>query len=87
MDKRTMMEKLAREAYEKGGFNGVWLYAENGVIVSNGACGWVDAENTLPMQEDTVFEMASVTKQFTAAAIMLLVREGKLSVDDEYAKF
>ena len=87
MDKRTMMENLAREAYEKGGFNGVWLYAENGEIVSKGAFGWVDAGNTLPMQEDTIFEMASVTKQFTAAAIMLLVRDGKLSVDDEYTKF
>ena len=61
MDKRTTMENLAREAYEKGGFNGVWLYAENGEIVSKGAFGWVDAENTLPMQENTIFEMASVT--------------------------
>ena len=87
MDKKALFEKLAREAYEKGGFNGVWLYAENGEIVSKGACGWVDAENTLPMREDTIFEMASITKQFTAAAIMLLVREGKLSVDDEYTKY
>ena len=53
MDKRMMMENLAREAYEKGGFNGVWLYAENGEIVSKGAFGWVDAENTIPMQENT----------------------------------
>ena len=29
MDKKTMMENLAREAYEKGGFNGTWLYAES----------------------------------------------------------
>ena len=87
MDKNSLMEKIVREAYEKGGFNGVWLYAENGEIVSKGAFGWVDAENTLPMQEDTIFEMASITKQFTAAAIMLLVREGKLSVDDEYTKY
>ena len=87
MDKKLLMEKLAREAYEKGGFNGVWLYAENGEIVSKGACGFRDAENTLPMEVDTIFEMASVTKQFTAAAIMLLVREGKLSVDDLYTKY
>ena len=87
MDKKLLMEKLAREAYEKGGFNGVWLYAENGEIVSKGAVGFVDAENTLPMQEDSIFEMASVTKQFTAAAVMLLVREGKLKVDDEYTKY
>ena len=87
MDKHTMMEKLARAANEKGALNGAWLYAENGEIVSKGAFGWVDAENTLPMQEDSIFEMASVTKMFTATAIMLLVREGKLGLDDEYTKY
>ena len=87
MDKKTMMEKLARDAYEKGAFNGTWLYAENGEIVSKGAFGFRDAENKLPMQEDTIFEMASVTKMFTAAAVMLLAREGKLGLDDEYAKY
>ena len=81
------MENLARAAYEKGSFNGTWLYAENGEIVSKGAFGWVDAENKLPMQEDSIFEMASVTKMFTATAVMLLVREGKLNVDDEYVKY
>ncbi|MBQ6333032.1 MAG: beta-lactamase family protein [Clostridia bacterium] len=87
MDQKTTMENLARAAYEKGGFNGAWLYAENGKIVSAGAFGWVDAENTLPMREDSIFEMASVTKMFTATAIMLLVREGKLGLDDEYTKY
>ena len=86
MEKRTIMEALVEKAYEKGGFNGTWLYAENGVIVSKGAFGWRDAENTLPMEENTIFEMASITKMFTAAAVMILVREGKLSLDDEYTK-
>ena len=87
MDKKAGMGKLAREGYEKGGFNGTWLYAENGTIVSKGAYGFCDAENRLPMQEDSIFEMASITKMFTAAAIMLLVREGKLSLDDAYAAY
>ena len=87
MDKKALMEKLAREAHEKGCFNGTWLYAEKGEIVSKGAMGFRDAEDTLPMEEDSIFEMASVTKQFTAAAIMLLVREGKLSVDDEFTEY
>ena len=87
MDKNKLMEKLALDAHEKGGFNGVWLYAEKGEIISKGAIGFRDAENTLPMQVDTIFEMASVTKQFTAAAVMLLVREGRLSVDDLYTKY
>ena len=43
MDKKALMENLARAAYEKGSFNGAWLYAENGEIVSKGALGWVDA--------------------------------------------
>lgn len=86
MDKRAIMEALAEKAYKKGGFNGTWLYAENGEIVSKGAFGWRDAENTLPMEENTIFEMASITKMFTAAAVMILVREGKLSLDEEYTK-
>ncbi len=32
MDKKTMMEKLVQEAYEKRAFNGTWLYAEKGKI-------------------------------------------------------
>ena len=87
MDKKALMENLAREAFEKGAFNGAWLYAEKGEVVSKGAYGWRDAEDTLPMREDTIFEMASVTKMFTAAAVLLLVREGKLGLDEEYAKY
>ncbi|MBQ6655573.1 MAG: hypothetical protein IJM79_08660 [Erysipelotrichaceae bacterium] len=34
MDKKSLMENFARKAHEKGSFNGVWLYAENGEIVS-----------------------------------------------------
>ena len=87
MDQKACMEKLARDAYAKGSFNGTWLYAENGKIVSKGAYGFRDAEEKLPMQEDTIFEMASITKMFTATAVMLLVREGRLGLDDEYTKF
>ena len=87
MDKHTIMDNLARQAYEKGAFNGVWLYAENGEVVSKGAFGFRDAENKLPVKEDTIFEMASITKMFTGTAVMLLRREGRLDLDDEYRKY
>ena len=87
MDKKALMDKIAHEANKKNSFNGTWLYAEHGEIVSKGAVGWCDAENKLPMQEDSIFEMASITKMFTATAIMLLAREGKLDLDDEYVKY
>ena len=87
MDKKAMMEKLARDAYERGSFNGTWLYAEHGEIVSSGAVGFCDPDDTLPVTEDTIFQLASVTKQFTATAVMLAVRQGLLRLDDEITKF
>ena len=87
MDKRTCMEQLARELNEKDGFNGAWLYAENGEIVSKGVLGFRDPENTLPITEDTIFQLASVSKTFTATAVMLLMRQGLLSPEDEITKF
>ena len=87
MDKKTMMENIARESHEKGGFNGAWLYAEKGEIVSKGVLGFRDPEDTLPITEDTVFQLASVSKQFTATAVMLIIRQGLLSPEDEITKF
>ena len=87
MDKHTMMENLARKLNEKDSFNGAWLYAEKGEIVSKGVLGFRDPEDTLPIAEDTIFQLASVTKQFTAAAVMLVRREGLLDFGDEITKF
>ena len=87
MDQNTMMQKMARESFEKGGFNGAWLYAEKGEIVSKGVCGFRDPEDTKPITEDTIFQLASVSKNFTAAAVLLLVREGKLRLEDEITQY
>ena len=87
MDKRSLMENLARESHAKGGFNGAWLYAEKGEIVTKGAVGFRDPAGTLPLTEDTIFQLASVSKQFTASAVMLLVRQGLLRLEDRIINF
>ena len=87
MDKHNLMKELACALNEKDCFNGAWLYAEHGEIVSRGALGFRDPEDTLPITEDTIFQLASVTKQFTAAAVMLARREGLLELDDEITKY
>ena len=87
MDKNTMIQNLARELKKKDGFNGAWLYAEKGEIVSKGVLGFRDPENTLPITEDTIFQLASVSKTFTSAAVMLLMRQGLFSPEDEITKF
>ena len=48
--------------------------------------GFANLELESPVTPNTVFELASVTKQFTAAGIMLLVQDGRLSVDDTLGK-
>jgi len=48
--------------------------------------GMADLEHAVPIRPDTIFEAGSVSKQFTAAAVLLLARDGKLSLDDQVRK-
>jgi len=61
--------------------------AENGVPVLQRAYGTADLEHGVPNRPDTVFEAGSVSKQFTAAAMILLARDGKVSLDDDVRKY
>lgn len=49
--------------------------------------GYADVEFDVPMPERAVFEIGSVTKQFTAAAVLQLAEQGKLSLDDDLTKY
>ncbi|RUL75983.1 serine hydrolase domain-containing protein [Dyella choica] len=51
------------------------------------AFGMADLEHAVPIRVDTVFEAGSVSKQFTAAATLILVSEGQLSLDDDVRKY
>src|SRR5262249_27342628 len=59
----------------------------NGSIVKSQAYGLANVELNVPAQPDTVFKIGSVSKQFIATGIMLLVEEGKLSLDDKISKY
>ena len=48
---------------------------------------WPTSSTTCPNAADTIFEAGSVSKQFTAAAVLLLARDGKLSLDDPARKY
>src|SRR5205823_3415248 len=51
------------------------------------AYGMADLEHDVRNTPDTIFEAGSVSKQFTAAAVLLLAREGRLSIDDPVRKY
>lgn len=61
--------------------------SSGGTIVLEKAYGMADLEHDVPNIADTIFEAGSVSKQFTAAAVLLLAREGKLSLDDPARKY
>ena len=58
-----------------------------GKAVLERAYGMADLEHDVPNAPDTIFEAGSVSKQFTAAAVLLLARDGKLSIDDPVRKY
>jgi CubicO group peptidase (beta-lactamase class C family) len=61
--------------------------AQGGKPVLQKAYGMADLEHDVPNKPDTIFEAGSVSKQFTAAAVLLLAQEGKLSLDDPARKY
>src|SRR5262249_30042913 len=61
--------------------------ASDGKPVLAKAYGMADLEHDVKNTPDTIFEAGSVAKQFTAAAVLLLVRDGKLSLDDPARRY
>ena len=69
------------------GFSGAILVAKEGEILLHKGYGWADREQRIPVGTNTVFDIASVVKPFTAAAVLRLEAEGRLSVDNSIAEF
>ncbi len=63
------------------------LVVKDGQIVHSKGYGFANLEYEIPISPSTVFHVASVSKQFTAMAIAILAREGRLSLDDKVQKY
>ncbi len=63
------------------------LVAQDGKLLFSQGYGLANREQKIPASPDTCFRIGSVTKQFTAASILLLAGEGKLSIDDPLTKY
>ncbi|MFD2824645.1 serine hydrolase domain-containing protein [Lacinutrix iliipiscaria] len=72
---------------DKNGPGGVFLVAKNGKLNYRKAFGKSNIELDVDMVPDNVFQIGSMTKQFTAIAIMMLEEQGKLNVNDVVSKF
>ena len=76
------MEQVIQSHVSAGTFMGTVLVARDGAVVLDKAYGMANVEWDIPNTPATKFRLGSVTKQFTAAAILLLEERGKLKLDD-----
>lgn len=78
-DKR--IHEFMMELHRRSGFNGNVLVAKDGKIIYENAIGWADHLHRDSLKINSVFELASVSKTFTSTAIMMLVEDGKIRLD------
>ena len=81
------IEMHAAALASEDSFSGVVLVAKNDHVVVNRAFGFADQEWKVPNRPDTLFHVASMGKMFTAAAVLKLAGQGRLSLDDSIAKW
>jgi len=83
LDKAKLQEIRPRlqDLVDQGVIPGaVYLVARHGKVVAYDAVGLADVENNKPMRKDTLFQIMSMTKNFTGVAAMMLVEQGKLEL-------
>lgn len=80
-------DQLFAQTYPAGEPGAAVLVAKDGQVLLRKGYGLANLELGVPIQPDMVFELGSITKQFTAAAILLLQERGKLSVNDEITRY
>jgi CubicO group peptidase (beta-lactamase class C family) len=76
------VDRYLNDLADKGLFSGAVLVARGGKILFEGGYGLANREDRIPITTDTRFDIGSITKQITKAAIGQLARDGKLSLDD-----
>jgi CubicO group peptidase (beta-lactamase class C family) len=82
----ALSEELNKE-YLAGTFEGTVLIASNQKMLLNYSYGWAQRENKLKNSNRTISDMGSIAKTFTAAAVLQLVSNGKLKLDDTIGDF
>ncbi|MCT3948734.1 serine hydrolase domain-containing protein [Elizabethkingia anophelis] len=85
--KEKKLDSLFTSLYAAKEFNGNVLVAEKGKVIYEKSFGLANEKTKQKLDKNTVFELASVSKQFTAMGIVQLEKEGKLSYNDPLTKY
>ncbi len=82
------IDRLVRQQMAENKIPGVSLAVlRNGKMLLLKSYGLANVEHQVPVKPETIFQSGSMGKQFTAAAVMILAQENKLSLDDKISKY
>ena len=81
------LDSLLKRINKRHDFHGSLLVAKNGKILYNNQIGYANFRKKEPLSKASVFQLASVSKQFTAAAIMLLYERNQIQLNDTVNKY
>jgi CubicO group peptidase (beta-lactamase class C family) len=80
-------DELLQENYKADTPGATALVYKDGEVLYRKAFGMANMELEVPMKPENVFELGSITKQFTSVSILMLMEQGKLSLEDEITKY
>jgi CubicO group peptidase (beta-lactamase class C family)/uncharacterized protein YneR len=83
----AQIDKLLSDVYKPGQPGAAVLVKKQGKVILRKGYGLANLELNVPIEPDMIFRLGSITKQFTAVAILMLAEEGKLSLQDEITRF
>lgn len=86
-DRVAIIDSVVNDLFKSERFNGNVLVAEKGNVLYNKSFGNANESTKELLNENSIFELASVSKQFTAMAIVILKEKGKLSYEDKISTF
>ena len=87
-ERLARLDTVMQGAVDEGTVAGmVTLVARRGRIIQNKAYGLADRENKVPMRTDSMFRMASTTKIVTTIAVLQLLEEGRILINDPISKY
>jgi CubicO group peptidase (beta-lactamase class C family) len=81
------IDSILQLKYKAGVFTGCVLVMDKGKVIYKNCAGFADYENKIFLNDSSVFELASCSKQFTAMAIMILAERGKLNYTDNIKQY
>jgi len=86
-DLEKKIDSLIEKAVKLNRFNGSVLVSKNGNIVYEKAYGYQNVTKNIPNTINTIYQIGSTTKEFTAAVILKLIENHQLSLDDKLSKY